>query len=187
MRIRTRAASLTAAIATASLAACSTTGTTLPAIPVTAAAATLVDTSGKPVGTARFTQDLSGPVVVQVDVTGLPPGNHGIHFHSVGSCAASGATPFGGAGAHFNPMSKLHGLENPRGPHAGDLPNLVVAANGTGELRTTTDRLTLTSGPLSVFDADGTALVIHAAPDDQVTDPAGNSGARIACGVITRL
>ena len=93
---------------------------------------------------------------------------------------------FTSAGGHFNPDNRQHGSENPQGSHAGDLPNLVVGANGAGSLVVTTDRFSLAAGrPTSLLDADGSALVVHAGPDDLKTDPTGNSGARIACGVVT--
>ena len=110
---------------------------------------------------------------------------HGIHFHGVGKCDA-GTTPFASAGPHFNPDAKQHGLENANGPHAGDMPSVTVEANGSANVTLTTSRVTLGEGPRSLLDADGSAIVLHAAPDDQRTDPSGNSGARIACGVITR-
>ena len=90
------------------------------------------------------------------------------------------------AGGHFNPTNRQHGLRNPQGPHAGDLPNLTVDANGAGTFQATNALVTLGAGTSSLFDADGSALVIHADPDDEMTDPTGNSGGRIACGVITR-
>jgi Cu-Zn family superoxide dismutase len=94
---------------------------------------------------------------------------------------------FASAAGHFNPEGKKHGLLSPQGPHAGDLPNLPVAADGTGQLNYVARGVTLGSGSGSLFDADGTAVVIHAGPDDHKTDPAGNSGARIACGVIQKV
>ena len=147
------------------------------------AAAELRDAKGKVVGSAAFTTLSSGAVKVQVAVTGLSgnPGEHGLHIHAVGSCAPD----FGAAGGHFNPTGAQHGLSNPAGAHAGDLPNLTLAANGSAVYETTIDRVTLAVGQVnSVFDADGSAVVIHAGPDDNQTSPAGNSGARIACGVI---
>jgi Cu-Zn family superoxide dismutase len=135
---------------------------------------------GETVGNATLTRNADGSVRLQVQVRGLPQGQHGIHFHQFGACAPT----FGAAGEHYNPMGTMHGLENPSGPHAGDLPNLTVNADGTGALDTTTKLVTLAPGPTTVFDADGTALIIHAFTDDQKTDPSGNSGSRIACAVI---
>ena len=152
----------------------------------------LVDGTGATIGTVELTQE-SGAVRLVVRITngqGLKTGDHGIHFHAVGKCD----TPdFASAGAHFNPTSKQHGAKNPQGPHVGDLPNLPIgpstrSADGTGyELTTTTTMITLTAGATSIFDADGTALVIHADPDDEMTDPSGNSGGRIACAVIGQM
>jgi superoxide dismutase, Cu-Zn family len=159
--------------------------------PVAVAGATLADSSGRNIGTASLWQEASGLVHVDVDITcagvsctPLTPGDHGIHFHSVGSCVSASSPAFSSAGGHFNPLGKQHGLSNAAGPHAGDAPNLVIGADGRGTARFTTDRITLTAGPTSVFDADGTSIVIHAGPDDQTSQPAGNSGARVACGVL---
>ena len=135
---------------------------------------------GETVGNATLTQNPDGSVRLQVQVRGLPAGQHGIHFHQFGACAPT----FGAAGEHYNPMGKMHGLENPNGPHAGDLPNLTVNADGTGALDATSQFVTLAPGPMTVFDADGTALIIHAFTDDQKTNPSGNSDGRIACAVI---
>jgi len=135
---------------------------------------------GETIGNATLTQNADGSVLVQVKVRGLPQGVHGIHIHSVGACAPD----FAAAGAHYNPMSKQHGFDNPAGPHAGDLPNLNIGADGTGSLDFTTTMVTLTPGAATVFDADGSAFIIHAYTDDQKTDPAGNSGLRIACAVL---
>ena len=145
------------------------------------AVAELKDPSGAAVGTATMTE--SGGVRLDVRVQNVPAGVHGIHIHAVGQCAGP---DFMSAGGHFNPANKQHGLRNPQGAHAGDLPNLTVAADGTGSLQATNAMVTLGSGDTSLFDADGSALVIHANPDDDVTDPTGNSGGRIACGVIAR-
>jgi superoxide dismutase, Cu-Zn family len=146
------------------------------------AGATLQDKDGKNVGVATLIQ--TGDEV-RIAVTGyrLPPGPHGLHIHAVGQC-----TPpdFASAGGHFNPGGKQHGRQNPAGPHAGDLPNLEVAASGEGGFDITTKAVTLGPGPTSLFGDKGTSIVIHAARDDDKTDPAGNSGARIACGVITK-
>jgi Cu-Zn family superoxide dismutase len=147
------------------------------------AAAPLRNAEGQVLGMAIFTQEAQG-VRVSVTVKGLSPGEHGIHIHSVGKCEPP---DFLSAGPHFNPTNKKHGLTNPEGPHAGDLPNLVVGEDGSAVYEHITDRVTLTPGELSLFDEDGSALVIHAGPDDQMTDPAGNSGARVLCGVITPM
>lgn len=145
------------------------------------ATAILVNATGQVIGTAKFVEDGTGTVHVNVHVKGLAPGLHGIHIHTVGTCTAP---DFMSAGTHYNPFGNEHGLNNPDGPHAGDLPNLTVNEAGVGHLNTTTDLVTLSSGAATLFDANGSALVIHANPDDQVTDPTGNSGGRIACGVI---
>ncbi len=146
------------------------------------ATAELMNTSGQKIGTVTLVER-GGAVELQVEATGLEPGTHGIHFHQVGLCEAPGFTT---AGSHFNPLDKQHGLESPTGAHAGDLPNLEADASGKASYKTTTERVTLGEGQLSIFDADGTALVIHAQADDQMTDPTGNSGGRVACGVISR-
>lgn len=147
------------------------------------AAAPLRDAEGKVLGVALFVQEAQG-VRISLTVKGLSPGEHGIHIHSVGKCEPP---DFLSAGPHFNPTNKKHGLNNPEGPHAGDLPNLVVGEDGSAVYEHVTDRVTLTPGELSLFDEDGSALIIHAGPDDQITDPAGNSGARVLCGVITPM
>ena len=145
------------------------------------AEAILKDKDGKQVGSATFIETPEG---VRMALTGyrLPPGGHGLHIHAVGRCEPPEFTT---AGAHFNPGSKQHGRANPAGPHAGDLPNLVVASSGEGGLDITTKTVTLGPGPNSLLDKP-LALVVHANPDDDKTDPTGNSGGRIACGVITR-
>jgi Cu-Zn family superoxide dismutase len=148
------------------------------------ASATLQDSAGRQVGTIRLTDAGASGVVLDASVEGLTAGQHGIHFHAVGRCDASGA--FASAGGHANPTNRKHGLENPDGPHAGDLPNLVVGADQRGSLRVTTPRVTLGDDVGSLLDEDGTAVVVHATQDDQRTDPAGNSGARVACGVVRR-
>jgi Cu-Zn family superoxide dismutase len=151
----------------------------------TRASATFVDASGAEVGWAKLVQDAAGIVHVNVHVDGLTPGLHGIHIHAIAACGPT----FAAAGGHYNPLGRQHGLSNPAGSHAGDLPNLIVNANGIGHLDTTTDRVTLTNGPTTLFDqtsgAVGSALIIHANEDDQVTDATnGNSGGRIACAAI---
>ncbi|HEU4439722.1 MAG TPA: superoxide dismutase family protein [Methylomirabilota bacterium] len=146
------------------------------------AEATLKDKDGKQVGVATLIETPEG---VRIAVTGyrLPPGGHGLHIHAVGRCDPPEFTT---AGAHFNPGNKQHGKQNPAGPHAGDLPNLMVAASGEGGIDVTTRAFTLSPGPTSLLGDKGTALVVHANPDDDKTDPTGNSGARIACGVIAK-
>ncbi len=139
-----------------------------------------VDVSGAARGSGVLWQDPLGVVHVDLQLVGLPPGPHGIHFHAVGRCDGD----FASAGSHYNPMNRKHGLNSPSGPHAGDAPNIAVAADGRARVRFTTDRVTLTPGPVTLNDSDGSALAIHAVADDQVTDPSGNSGARIACSVV---
>lgn len=153
-------------------------------VPARQASAVLRNVSGGVIGTARFVEDATGKVHVSVHATGLTTGLHGIHIHAVGSCDGTTTPPFSSAGGHFNPTGHQHGLENPNGAHAGDLPNLEVNEAGVGRLNTMTDHITLGSGTTSLFDANGSAVVIHAGPDDQISDPAGNSGPRVACGVI---
>lgn len=147
------------------------------------ATAEMRSASGVRFGTLTLTPGVAG---VRIDgaLTNVPPGVHGIHFHQVGRCDAPAFTT---AGPHLNPSNGQHGLDNPRGPHAGDLPNVAANVNGQMIVDIATSRVTLAFvGPGALFDADGTTLVIHAGADDQRTDPAGNSGERIACGVITR-
>ena len=139
--------------------------------------------SGQAVGTLTLRDEPGQPLTIEGELSGLPAGTHGIHFHAVGQCDATGE--FASAGAHFNPASRKHGLENAEGPHAGDLPNLVVGADGRAVVRMTTPRVTLGREAATLLDADGSAVVVHASADDQRSDPSGNSGARVACGVIT--
>jgi Cu-Zn family superoxide dismutase len=140
----------------------------------------IYDASGQSVGNLTLTQRGRDSVHVVVESTHLPAGVHGTHLHTTGRCEAPGFTT---AGGHLNPAARQHGTRNPAGPHLGDLPNLTVAADGTGRMEATVAG-TLAPGQAPLFDADGTALVVHAGPDDMMTDPAGNSGARIACSVI---
>ena len=138
-----------------------------------------IDAQGKAVGTVTV-MPMASATVFQLDLTGLPPGPHAIHVHAVGTCAPPG---FESAGPHFNPHAKQHGLNNPQGHHAGDLPNITVREDGTLQTQ-------IVIGPLpargdgGLADGDGAAVVIHASVDDYVTDPAGNAGARIACAVL---
>ncbi|HEY8851230.1 MAG TPA: superoxide dismutase family protein [Gemmatimonadaceae bacterium] len=153
---------------------------------VSRATAIMYDLNGAPIGTAELWQDPSGMVNVEIASLALPAGTHGIHFHEVAKCEG-GATAFSTAGGHYNPLGKQHGLSNPLGAHAGDAPNVVVPASGLVRVAFTTSRVTLTPGTISLFDADGSSIVVHANADDQVSQPAGNSGPRIACGVIRAL
>lgn len=145
-----------------------------------AGAVTLKSVFGETLGTATMTQNADGAVRIQAQVRGLPPGEHGIHVHQFGACAPT----FAAAGEHYNPTGREHGLQNPDGPHAGDLPNLMVNADGTGTYDYTSSLFTLSASPTTIFDTDGSALVIHATVDDQVTDPSGNSMGRIVCGAV---
>ena len=158
----------------------------------------LQDVNGQDVGRATLAETPDGPVTIDVSVAGLAPGEHGIHVHAVGVCDPTGETPFASAGGHYNPKGAAHGgppalgtMGTPEAAdamaspvaatgHAGDLGNITVDEAGTGRLQIATDRFRLAE----LGDADGSALVIHANPDDLVTDPSGNSGGRIVCGVV---
>lgn len=145
------------------------------------ATATFINADGKEIGTAELTEADNG-VRVKVEASQLPPGNHGFHFHEKGSCTAPN---FESAGGHFNPEQAEHGIENPKGPHAGDLPNIEVGESGAVKFEALAQLVTLKKGqPNSLLREGGTALVIHADPDDYKSQPAGNSGKRIACGEI---
>jgi superoxide dismutase, Cu-Zn family len=148
-------------------------------IPVQATA-TLIDAASKKVGSVNFTDTPSGLLVVG-SVSGLGIGPHGIHLHAVGLCEPAG---FGSAGSHFNPEGVKHGFRNPAGHHAGDMPNIVTQAAGMHGFQFIVPGVRLT-GSDGLLDADGASIVVHSAADDYMTDPSGNSGARLACGVIT--
>ncbi len=148
------------------------------------ASAQLLDASGNPVGSAHFVEDGTGRVHVNVKVSGLGPGLHGIHVHSVGACTPT----FDAASSHHNPHGQGHGDPRQALPdtiHSGDLPNLKVNGAGQGQLNASTERFTLAPGDDTVFDTNGSALIVHASMDDYLTQPTGASGGRIACGVIT--
>ncbi len=141
------------------------------------ATATLADARGSARGAASLTATAGAPPRLAVRAHGMAPGTYAIHVHAAGRCDRP---DFASAGPHWNPAGRQHGTENPAGPHAGDLPNLAIAANGTGTLDAP-----LPAG-LDPLDADGAAVIIHAAADDYRTDPSGNSGARLVCGVFRR-
>jgi Cu-Zn family superoxide dismutase len=176
-----RNALLNAALVVAVCGACASTQARRDS--VAQAAAVIFNVNGTPIGTAQLWQESNGLVNVEIASLALPAGTHGIHFHEVGRCDG-GSTAFSTAGAHYNPLGREHGLENPRGPHAGDAPNIVTPAGGVGKVAFSTSRVLLTSGATTLLDADGSSIVVHASADDQVSQPAGNSGERIACGVI---
>jgi superoxide dismutase, Cu-Zn family len=147
------------------------------------AAASFVNAQGKPIGSATLSQTPYG-VLIRIDVGELPPGEHGFHVHQTGKCEP--ADTFMSAGGHFEPAGRKHGYKTEGGPHAGDMPNLIVAKDGTLTAAIVNPRVALDNGPASVFDQDGSALVIHAKPDDYASQPAGDAGDRIACAVIRR-
>lgn len=176
------------ALLTVSLAACgspdtadeaaddATTDTAMSTETPMRATAMLQTAEGEPAGSATATSGPEG-ITLAIAVEGLSPGEHGAHVHMTGSCEAP---TFESAGGHWNPADRQHGLEAPNGQHAGDMPNLTVADDGTGSLE-----YQLVGGTWEgLMDADGSAFVVHAMADDQVTDPSGNSGDRIACGVF---
>lgn len=145
-------------------------------VPVAAPPVALVNSSGQSIGSVTPAQT-SGGVSLAISASGLPHGLHGVHVHAVGRCDGPG---FESAGPHWNPASRKHGLQNPQGPHAGDLPNITASARGIAR-----DIVVLAATSLAdLADADGSALVVHAQADDYLTDPSGNSGGRIACAVL---
>lgn len=145
------------------------------------AKAALKDAAGKDVGTVQLVQTPHG-VLLKMTLKGVPAGERAFHIHAVGKCEP----PFTSAGGHFNPASKKHGMEAKDGAHAGDMPNLFIPASGELTVEVANHMITLVKGQAnSVFDADGSAIVIHAGVDDYKTDPTGNAGDRIVCGVIT--
>jgi superoxide dismutase, Cu-Zn family len=146
------------------------------------ARADLKDAKGQDVGKATLEETNEGIRIV-LEARNLPPGPHAFHVHETGKCDPP---DFKTAGGHFNPDQKQHGTLNPKGAHVGDLPDLVVKPDGTGSQAAVARGATLRDGPTSLFKPGGTALVVHEKPDDNKTDPAGNAGGRIACGLVTR-
>jgi Cu-Zn family superoxide dismutase len=162
--------------------AATTTALALISLPAAAqsAKAALKSAEGKDVGTIEATQTPGG-VLLKLSVKGLPPGEHAFHVHAVGKCE----TPFTTAGGHFNPGNKKHGMMAADGHHAGDMPNLHIPASGDLTIEVVNAAITLEKGkPNSVFDEDGSAVIIHAGKDDYKSDPTGDAGGRIACGVL---
>ncbi|HMT46354.1 MAG: hypothetical protein RL702_683 [Pseudomonadota bacterium] len=166
------------AAGTLALAGCAAPATTSK---TTLATATLRNASGAEIGTAVLAER-AGALTLRITALGQPAGVHGIHLHAVGKCDAP---DFTSAGPHLNPHGKQHGRENPAGTHLGDLPNIVIDSSGRGELSIELPG-SRAENESTLFDTDGSAIVLHAKPDDNLTDPSGNSGARIACGVLTR-
>jgi Cu-Zn family superoxide dismutase len=164
------------------MAACAQDEAIAPASSGSGAAATLRDAGGRPVANATAMAS-AGQLRVRVEAAGLAPGTYGVHLHAVGRCDPP---DFATAGPHWNPGGRQHGSQNPQGPHLGDLPNLMVGTDRDGSLEFAIAGGTLTGGAAALLDADGAAVVVHASPDDYRTDPSGNSGARIACGVFGR-
>lgn len=142
--------------------------------------AAIRDRQGRTVGTARLFS-LGGEMTVNASFTGLPAGQHAVHLHTTGVCSGD----FTSAGGHLNPGNNEHGTANPRGAHLGDLPNVTIAADGTGTMSAVVPG-TRESGEGRIFDGDGTAIIVHESADDYRTDPTGNAGGRIACGVMAR-
>lgn len=162
---------------TLALGGCATTGNP----GATLATAQLTAADGRTIGTAAIFRT-GAATKVRVSVNGTAGAVHGLHLHTVGKCEA----PFTSAGPHLNPGGHQHGADNPMGAHLGDLPNVTIGAQGAGSIEANLgpDAQAIDG---ALFDADGTSIVLHAAADDYRTDPSGNSGARIACGVLKRV
>ena len=168
-------------VAALGLTACATDGDSgsMPSGPESVSAQ-LRDSGGQVVAQATA-EEVGDGIRVRVEAAGLAPGAYGAHVHMVGRCDGPG---FATAGGHWNPTGRQHGKDNPQGMHKGDLPNLLVGTDGRGSFEYTIPDASLTGGGNPLLDADGAALVVHQSPDDFRTDPSGNSGNRIACGVL---
>jgi Cu-Zn family superoxide dismutase len=153
------------------------------ATPVAGLDVPLINASGDAVGLATFTEDADG-VTVHLLIEGLSPGEHGWHLHEFGVCEPGGAEPFSSAGGHWNPTAQPHGAPDAGEHHVGDFGNLMASADGLAEIEITTTDFTFDAGVTSIFDEDGTAIVVHEGVDDLTTQPSGNSGPRYACGVV---
>ena len=151
-----------------------------PALAADVASAVLKDKDGKELGQVALTRTPSG-VLLNITLTGVAPGEHAFHVHTVGKCEAP---DFKSAGAHFNPDEAKHGVMSPEGPHSGDMPNLHVPESGKLQVEILNTLVTLNEDS-ALLDDDGSALIVHAGADDYKTDPAGNAGDRIVCGVVT--
>ena len=160
------------------IAGCAETVTEAPSGP--SATAVLHDALGNEKAQATVTQ--VGPDLrVRVTAAGMAPGTYGVHIHAIGRCEAPG---YASAGPHWNPTRHQHGKDNPQGMHLGDLPNLVIGSDGRGSLEYSVGGAVLREGTNILLDSDGAALIIHAGPDDYKTDPSGNSGSRMVCGIL---
>lgn len=173
---------MAAGIAAIAVAGCAAYGPpSIDSTPTLASAgAELRDVAGRSIGTATLTQ-VGDAVRLSVQAMNLSSGAHGIHIHQIGSCLPP---DFTSAGPHWNPTNRLHGKDNPAGMHHGDLPNILIGADGRGSMEYTIPAASVAEGERPVLDADGASLVVHAMADDYRTDPSGNSGGRIACGVF---
>jgi Cu-Zn family superoxide dismutase len=152
-----------------------------PAFAQDTASATLIDNTGKKIGNAKLRQGPKG-VLINVKVSGLTPGKHGLHLHSHGECDPT--TGFKSAKGHVGKVTGAHGLMSPKGPEPGDLPNIFVGSDGAGEMETYTMLVSIGKGDHNLLDTDGSTLIIHEKADDHITQPIGGAGPRVACGII---